>query len=98
MRRNKSYDEILSKKLKNTRFAKSFILGLIEDDEGITVEDALKHTIRKLGTKEFAELSGIPSSNTTDFLTGKRKPKPETLDQYLKPFNLKIKITLDEAA
>ena len=98
MNRNKSYNQELSKKLKNPRFAQGFILTLMEGEEGLNVEDALRHTIERIGIKEFSELADIPGPNITEFVKGKRKLKPETLDSYLSPFHLRTRLVLEKAS
>jgi hypothetical protein len=98
MNRNKSYDQELSEKLRNHRFAQGFILALMEGEEGLEVEDALRHTIERMGIKEFSEIADIPGSNVTEFVKGKRKLKPETLDSYLSPFHLRTRIILEKAS
>lgn len=98
MNRSKSYDQELSEKLRNPKFAQNFLLTLMEGEDGLSVEEALKHAIQRMGIKEFSEISGIPSSNIVDFLKDRRRPKPETLDLYLQPFRLKIKIELEKVA
>ncbi len=98
MKRGKSYDEELSHKLKNAKFAQSYILTLMEGDDGLSVEDALRHTIARMGIKEFVHLAHVPQPNVSEFLSGKRKLKPETLNEYLKPFRLKARLVLEEAS
>ncbi|HBQ21591.1 MAG: hypothetical protein A2Z91_02450 [Deltaproteobacteria bacterium GWA2_38_16] len=98
MNRSKSYDHRLSEKMRNPKFAQNFFITLMEGEEGLSVEEALKHAIQRMGVKEFSEVSGIPSPNIVDFLKDRRRPKPETLDLYLYPFRLKIKIELEKVA
>ena len=68
------------------------------EEDGLNVEEALRHTIQRMGVKEFSEVSGIPSPNIVDFLKDRRRPKPETLDLYLHPFHLRIKMDLEKVA
>lgn len=98
MNRGKSYDEELSQKLTNVKFARHYIIALMEGDNGLSVEDALKNTIERMGIKEFVHLAKVPQPNVSEFLRGKRKLKPETLNEYLKPFRLKAKLILEEAS
>jgi DNA-binding phage protein len=98
MRRTDNYDHELSEKLQNMRFAQAYIEALMEDEDGLSVEDALRHTIERMGVKEFSEAAGVPSPNVQEFLKGKRKLKPETLDMYLRPFGLKTRIVLERAS
>ena len=96
MYRSGSYDHMLSGKMKNRRFAQGYLLTLIE--AGFSAEDALKLAIARMGVKEFSEIAHVPRPNVQEFLKGKRKLKPETMDTYLKPFALKTRITLDKAS
>lgn len=99
MNRHNSYDEWLSSLLqKDPSHVKEFMTSLMEGDDGLSVEEALKHTIYRVGVKEFAEFVGVDQPNVTGFLRGTRKPKRETLNTYLKPFGLKVKFCLDEVA
>jgi hypothetical protein len=89
MRRAKKYNEELSERLKKPNYAREFICSLMEGPEGMTVEQALRHTIQIMGIKEFAHISGVPSPNLVAFVKGRRHFKTETLDQLLKPFKLR---------
>lgn len=97
MKRRSSFDENLSKRLRKPSFAQNFIQELIEGDEGLDPEDALRTTIEIMGIKEFAKLANVPTARVHEFLDGK-KIKPETLDNLLKPFKLKTKIVFEEVA
>ncbi len=98
MNRAKRYDQILSEKLRSIRFAQGFICSLMEGEDGLSAEDALRHTIQRMGVKEFSELAKVPPPNVQEFLKGIRKLKPDTLDIYLKPFGLKTKIVFEKAS
>ena len=98
MNRSKLYDQDLSKDLKDPKFRQDYILSLMEGDDGLTAEEALKHTIERMGVKEFSALSKIPGPNIVGFIKGRRKPKPETFASYLKPFKLKAKVILEKAS
>lgn len=104
MRRTRNYNEDLSNQLRDPEFAKEFILELMEGDGGLSLEEALRHTIEVMGIKEFCKfaksrrVSSLHESNVVDFLKGKRTPKPETLNNYLKPWKLKAELTLSSAA
>ena len=98
MFRNSSYDRILAKELQDPEFAKEFLMGLMEGEEGLLLLDSLKHTIRRMGIKEFAEMSGIPQKSISRMLHCETIPKIETLDEYLAPFGLRTKIGLEEVA
>lgn len=86
MYRRKSFDDKLSKKLKNHKFAKKYILDSIKG--GKSVMEALKYTISCMGTKEFSEISGIKSPNISRMLSQDTIPKIVTLQKFLDPFHL----------
>ncbi len=104
MRRTKSYDEELSKELRDPEFAREFILGLMDGDGALSLEDALRRTIEVMGVREFCALarakkvSSIHESNVVDFLKGKRHPKADTINGYLKPWKLRAELTISSAA
>ena len=98
MRRTKSYNEELSQRLRKPKYAQTFIASLMEEPDGLDAEDALRRTIEIMGIKEFAELSGVPSSNIVAFVKRKRHIKPETLDVLLKPLGLKVRIVFEKAS
>lgn len=99
MYRNNAYDEDLAKEMQNPDFAQLYLLNLIEDgDEGMTVEEALRMAIPRMGVAEFSRRIKKSKTDVDKFLRGERNLKPETLDEYLVPFNLRIKVTLEKVA
>lgn len=95
MRRSSSYNEQLSKRLHNKKYAIGFLESLMED--GLSLEESLKVLIQSMGIKEYSKLSGIEPSNIVEFIKGKRNLKRSTLDKYLKPFGLRTELTLKAA-
>lgn len=98
MHRSSSFDKLLSERLQNPKLAQLYFLEVISGEESLSVEDALKHVIQAMGIKEYSSISGVAAPNVVKFLRGKRRLKPETLDQYLKPFRLKSKIIVEKAS
>ena len=98
MRRTKSYNEELSQRLRSPKYAQHFINDLMENDDGMSAEEALKTVIEIMGVKEFSKMTGVPSSNLVAYIKGRRKLKIDTLDQLLKPFKLKAKIIFENAS
>lgn len=98
MRRNKSYNEELSLRLQRPSYAQKFITALMEGSDGLSAEDALRQIIQIMGVKEFSKLTSVPSSNIVAFVKGRRNLKPETLDQLLRPFNLRTRIIFEKAS
>lgn len=98
MKRDKSYDQILASKLNGSRrFARGFLCELMNDEDGEGLEPvvALKHTIKRMGIKEFANLSKIPEKSISRMINSNSMPKFETLEKYFQVFDLKIKIVLE---
>ncbi len=89
MHRSNQYNERFSKEIRNSEYAQAYILELLNDpDEEITLIDALKIIIQKMGTTDFADFVGEHVQNIDKFLKGSRNPKMETLDKFLRPFGL----------
>jgi len=98
MHRHESYDEELAAELQDQEFAKDFILDLIEGDEGLSPLSALRHSIRRMGVKEFSEAAKIPYESVCRMLESDSMPKIATLDRYFAFFGLKVKIILEDVA
>jgi hypothetical protein len=94
--RTNTFNEQLSQKLQNPKYAREFILGLMEGPEGLSAEDALREAIKGMGVKEFSMLSKVPAPNIVAFVKGRRHPKIETFDQMLKVFKLRAKVVLEQ--
>ena len=73
-------------------------MDLMEGDEGFDPLTALKHTIKGMGIKEFAQRANIPEKSVSRMLSSKAIPKIETLDKYFAPFGLQVKIEVEEVA
>ena len=98
MRRTKSFNQELSGKLRRPRFAQAFLESLMEEEDGLSPEGALRQTIEIMGIKEFSKLAKVPTSRIHEFLKKKRKLKPESLDALLKPFKLRTRIIFEQAS
>ena len=98
MFRHGSYNAHLAHKLQNSEFAREFLLSLMEGDDGLPLLEALKHTIRRMGVKEFATVSGIPAKSISRMLSSDKIPRLETLNRYCAPFGLRVCLTLRDVA
>jgi len=99
MYRNNAYDEDLAKELSDISFAQEYLLSLVEDqDEPMSIEEALRFMIPRIGIPEFAKIVGKSKSDIDKFLRGERNLKSETLSEYLGPFKLRLKIVLEKAS
>ena len=99
MYRNNAYNEDLAKEMQDPEFAQQYILNLVEDeDEPMTVEEALRLAIPRMGVAEFSRKINKSKTDVDKFLRGERNLKPETLNVYLFPFNLRVRVTLEKVA
>ena len=98
MKRNSSYEKDLAKELIHPSAVQSYLLGLTEGEDGLPLDPALQQTIKRMGVKEFCKMTKIPMPNVSEFISGKRKLKPETIEKYLKPFDLKIRLIVEKAS
>ena len=99
MYRHGSYDEKLATKLRGSEgFARGFLLTLMEGEDGLSPLKALKHTIHKMGVREFSEWSDIPEKSISRMLNSEETPKLDTLDRYFAPFGLKVKLDLEDVS
>ena len=73
-------------------------LDLIEGDDGLSPLDALRHTIRRMGVKEFSEAAKVPYESVCRMLESDSIPKIATLNRYFAFFGLKVKIVLEDVA
>ncbi len=98
MYRNSSYEEYQAKQFKDPEYVKEFILAQIEGQDSVPLEEAIIFTIKCMGVAEFCVLAKMRKQNVNDFLKGRRKLKPETMDAFLKPFGLKTKVIAEKAS
>ncbi len=101
MRRSIDYDEHISEQLRNAEYRGGFLLSIMEtidDEPGMELFEALKYVIAKMGVTEFAKLVKMERSSVSRILSQEATPKVETLDKFLAPFGLKVKIDVEEVA
>lgn len=96
MYRTKSFNEMLAEELKNPGFAKEYLLASMEGEDGMDLLGALKHTISVMGIKEYSEISGMKPSNISRMLSQEEIPKIQTLNKFLAPFKLKVRVEVED--
>ena len=89
-RRTKDWNEGLAEQLKDTEFAREFILASLE--EGLSLQDTLKKVILAYGLKEFSKKVKMPAPNISRALNPRHNPTLDTLNRLLKPFRLHVTI------
>ena len=87
-RRSRDWNEELAKDLRDSGFAREFLLALLE--EGFTLQEALAKTIRAYGIKEFSKRTKMPSSNLSRAIRPSYNPSQRLLERLLKPFGLTL--------
>lgn len=78
----------LTKKLKNKRFAREFLLASM--DEGISIQEVLKKIINAYGLSEFAKMVDMAPPNILRAVDLRHNPTKSTLDSLIKPFGLML--------
>ena len=96
--RHKNFNELLTKEFQSNDFFKVYLSELIED-EGLSLREALKKTIISMGLQNYANKVNIPVQHVSDFVSGRRNFRIETIDKHLrKAFNLMIKTSIQNVA
>jgi len=94
-RRSKDWNFGLAEDLRDSRFAREFLLASIE--EGVSIQIALGKVIRAIGVKEFSAQIGMASPNILRAINPRHNPTQQTLNRLLKPFKLKLTLApIDE--
>ncbi len=99
--RTKNFDEYLSEQLQDYDYRREYLLQLmttVDDEEGLSLFDALKETVNTMGVTEFSDLVGMERSGISRLLSQEHLPKVETLDRLLVPFGLKTRIGVEKVA
>ena len=89
-RRSKDWNEGLAQDLKDTEFAKQFLIATLEEE--ISIQVALGKIARAYGVKEFAKKTKFAGPNLLRAINPKHNPTQETLNRLLKPFGLMIAV------
>lgn len=77
--------------------AKDRLITAMRDHDGDLLS-ALKDAISCVGSKEYVKISGINRRSVARMLAQNDVPKIDTLNRYLAPFGLKVKIQIEDAA
>ncbi len=98
MRRTKSFDEMLSKRLQNVDYAREYIIASMEGDEPQTLVESLIEVMDIIGHKEFAKMVDMQQPAITRIVSTGDIPKFSTLNKLLAPFKLKARLDVEEVA
>lgn len=93
--RHKDFNELVAQEFTDLGFAQAYITNLI-NNEDLSLEDALRESIKSMGLQAFAEKAGISISYVSDFVNKRRKWSTDNLMKYVEQvFKLKIKISVE---
>ena len=91
--RNKSYDEVLAKKFEDPEYARNYLLHITEE-EGASLEDALREVIKAMGLKNFSQKSELSIQAVSDFVHERQAWSTNKTIRHLEEvFGLKVKLT-----
>jgi len=89
-RRSRDWNEGLAKDLRDSVFAREFLVAALE--EGLSIQVALGKVVRAYGVKEFSRKTKIASSNLLRAINPRHNPTQDTLNRLLKPFGLMVAV------
>jgi len=88
---------MLAKDMEDFEFAQEYLLAQIEEHEE-TIQDALIAAIEATGLSVFAKQNSFNMQSVSNFVHKKRECKVATIDKFLKPFGLKVKLDIEKVA
>jgi DNA-binding phage protein len=91
-RRTRDWNKGLANDFKDTTFVRAFINAAL--DEGIPIQQVLRKLVDVVGLKETSKKTKMPSPNIVRVLNPKHNPTLETLNRILRPFGLKLSVTM----
>ena len=89
--RAKTWDENISKRLKNKSYRQKFFISLIEE-EGLNIREAIYTLSKTMGNQEFAKLIKMAPSNTSRVTNPKNAIKDSTLTQIIKRIGCELTV------
>ena len=95
--RHKDFDELVAQEFEDLEFAQAYISNLI-NKESLSLEDALRESIKSMGLQAFSEKAGISISYVSDFVNKRKKWSTDNLMKYTEQvFKLKIKMIIESS-
>ncbi len=93
--RHKDFNELVAKEFEDIGFSQAYITNLI-NNEGLSLEEALRESIKSMGLQAFAEKAEISISYVSDFVNKRRKWSTDNLMKYIEQvFQLKTKLSIE---
>lgn len=101
MRKTRDFNQLLLKELQNPDFAREYFLSKmkeLEGEKGLSLFETLKHLIKIVGVKEFANLVEMDKQSISRMISQDKLPKIDTLNRLLAPFHLKVRLDVEKIA
>ncbi len=93
--RHKDFNELVAQEFEDLEFSQLYITNLI-NNEGLTLEEALRESIKSMGLQAFAKKAEISISYVSDFVNQRRNWSTDNLLKYIQQvFHLKIKMVVE---
>ena len=93
--RNKSYDKVLAQKFKKSEYARGYLMNIIKREK-LSVDEALRETIKAMGLKYFSNKSGLAIQAVSDFVAERQNWSMDKLSTHIENvFKLKVKLSVE---
>ncbi len=91
-RRTRDWNKGLAHDFKDSSFVREFVNAAL--DEGVSIQEVLRKLVDVVGLKETSRKTNMPSPNILRALNPKHNPTLDTLNKILRPFGLKLSVTM----
>lgn len=93
--RHKSYNEIQVPKFENLDYAQAYFLNIVEVED-LSVDEALRETIKAMSLSIFSKKSGQSIQSVSDFVSKRQNWSSDKLIRIIKlVFDLKVKLAVE---
>jgi hypothetical protein len=94
--RHKDFNELVALEFQDPAFAKAYITNLI-NEEGLSLEAALKESIKSMGLQNFAEKANVSISYISDFIHDRKSWSTDKMIELTEEiFKLKLQIIVNQ--
>ena len=93
--RNKSYNEVLAQKFQKPEYARRYLINIIKREK-LSVDEALRETIKAMGLKYLSDESGLSIQAVSDFVSERQKWSMDKLSNHIEDvFKLKVRLSIE---
>lgn len=90
--RTRDWNKGLAHDFEDLTFVREFVNAAL--DEGIPIQGVLRKLVDVIGLKETSKKTKMPSPNILRAMNPKHNPTLDTLNRILRPFGLKLSVTM----